>query len=192
MPRRSDSMAVGPHRVRGLFVASLAAWTSFMLIATAVPLIYIAGKSLVSGNPPLWPSSRELFGGFESAAVIGFPISLIVCFAVGYPIWRFASARGLTRGRNAVKIGALAGIAFFLVLTTAAQISIYVSNSTYSFSRGGITLTENNLPTVEGLLFELVLVPLYAAVGAVAGFAAWWAGRTPQAHMSEASQPHLK
>jgi len=176
MPRRSDSMAVGPHRVRGLFVASLAAWTSFMLIATAVPLIYIAGTSLATGKPPIWPSSQELFGGIVPIAVIGLPISLVVCFAVGYPIWRFASARGLTRGRNAVKIGALAGIAFFLVLTTAAQISIYVSNSTYSFSRGGITLTENNLPTVEGLLFELFLLPLYAVVGAVAGFVAWWAG----------------
>jgi hypothetical protein len=148
-----------------------------MLIATAVPLIYIAARSLSTGETPLWPSWREMFGGFHFFAVIGLPISLIVCFAVGYPAWRLASARGMTRSRDAMKIGAVIGVALFVLLTTAAQISTYESDSSHSFTRGGITLVENNLPTVQGLIFELAILPFYAVVGAIAGLTAWWAGR---------------
>lgn len=176
MSRRADAITGIPHRMRGLIVASLVVWASFVVIAMAVPLLYIAASSLAVGERPLWPSAREIFGGFYLFAVVGVPLSLIVCFVVGYPTWRFASARGLTRRRDAIKIGALVGAGLFLVFTTAAQISTYMSDSTYSFTRGGITLTKDNLPTVQGLLFELFLVPFYAVIGAVAGLAAWWAG----------------
>jgi len=166
-----------PRRMRGLLAATLAAWAFFMVAATVIPLLASAVWSFATGQSLLWPSFEEIFGYFGLAAKIGLPIALIVCFAVGYPAWKFASSRGLTTRRDAIKIGAIAGGALYLLLSMSAHIMVYMSSgSNFSYAQGGVILTKDNLPTFQGILFDLFLTCFYAANGAVAGLAAWLAG----------------
>jgi hypothetical protein len=124
-----------------------------------------------------WPSSREIFGSFGFAVPIGLPISLIICFAVGYPAWRFASAHGLTTRWDAVTIGAVIGAALCLLVTLGGHIATYMGGGSYSYSRGGVLLAKDSLPTFQGVLFDLFLMMLfYAPDGAVAGLDALFVG----------------
>ncbi|MBN9004243.1 MAG: hypothetical protein J0H40_02405 [Rhizobiales bacterium] len=178
MTRKLDTRLVleKPHRARGLFAAALAAWTFFVILATAVPLIAIGVRSLVTHQDALWPTSHEMFGAFPLMAAIGLPISLMVCFVVGYPIWRFASARGLATRRAAIVIGTIVGAVLYLAVAVYGHIAVYMGDSNFSYSQGGVLLTKDNLPTFQGILFNLFLTVFYAATGAVAGLTAWLAG----------------
>jgi hypothetical protein len=164
-----------PRRGRGLLAAALAAWTLLMVVATALPLLAMGIQSLTTGQAAMWPSLREIVGPFRFLAAIGLPISLIVCFAVGYPAWRIASARGLATRWDAIRIGTVAGAVLYLVVAVCGHIAVYVSGGSYSYSQGGVLLTKDSLPTVQGVLFDLFLALFYAAEGAVAGLAAWLA-----------------
>ena len=111
-------------------------------------------------------------------AAIGLPISLIICFALGYPAWKFASAYGRTTRRDAIKIGAIVGAALFLVVAVGLHIFVYTGSGRFSYTQGGMLLTKDNLPTLQGVTFDVFLTLFYAAIGAVAGLAAWLAGRS--------------
>ncbi|MCA6108957.1 hypothetical protein [Bradyrhizobium cenepequi] len=158
--------------MRGLLAASLAAWTFFMVVATATPLLATGVWSLMTDQDATWPSSRQIFGSFGFAAAVGLPISLIICFAVGYPAWKFASTHGLTTRWDAVKIGA----ALYLLVTVGGHIAIYMGRGSYSYAQGGVLLTKDSVPTFQGVVFDLFLTLFYAADGAVAGLAAWLVG----------------
>ena len=176
MTQNVRTVLENPRRARGLLAASLAAWAFFVVVATAAPLLATGVWSLTTGQDVNWPSYREIFGFFGFAVTIGLPISLIICFAVGYPAWRFASAHGLTTRWDAVKIGAVIGAALCLLVTLGSHIAIHMGGGSYSYSRGGVLLAEDSLPTFQGVLFDLFLMLFYAADGAVAGLAAWFAG----------------
>jgi hypothetical protein len=165
-----------PQRARGLLAAALAAWTFVVVVATAVPLIAIGVQSLVMRQDAIWPTSHEMFGAFPLLAAIGLPISLIVCFVVGYPVWRFASARGLATRRAALAVGTIVGAVLYLAVAAYGHIAVYMGDSNFSYSQGGVLLTKDSLPTFQGILFNLFLTIFYAAAGAVAGLAAWLAG----------------
>jgi hypothetical protein len=158
-----------------LLAASLAAWTFFMILATALPLL-ANGISALTRSDVVWPDAREIFGPVALAAAIGLPLALIICFATGYPAWRFASACGRTTRRDAIKIGATVGAALYLLIAASLHAMVYLGGSTFSYAQGGIPLTSGSLPTWQGVLFDLFLALFYAADGAVAGWAAWWAG----------------
>lgn len=169
--------ASNPHRARGLLAASLAAWGFFMVLATALPLLANGMLSLTS-NDTVWPSAREIFGPVGFTAAIGLPISLVICFALGYPAWKWASRYGLTSRWDAIKIGAAVGAAFCLLMAVGLHVLVYTNGGSYSYTQGGIVLTKDSLPTSQGILFDLFLMLFYAADGAVAGLAAWLAGGT--------------
>jgi hypothetical protein len=170
------SVLENPRRARGLLAASFAAWTFFMVVATAAPLLAAGIWSLMTGRDVTWPSSGEIVGSFGFALAIGLPISLIICFALGYPAWKFASAHGLTTRWDAVKIGAVIGATLCLLVTIGSHIAIFMGGGSYSYSQGGILLTKDSLPTFQGVLFDFFLTLFYAADGAVAGLAAWFVG----------------
>jgi hypothetical protein len=167
--------AGGSRRARGLFAASLAAWTFFMVLATALPLLANGILSLTRGNAA-WPAAREIFGPVGFVAAIGLPIALIVCFAAGYPTWKLASACGRTTRRDAIRIGAMVGAALYFLVAVGLHVLVYTSGGSYSYTQGGILLTKDNLPTSQGILFDLFLMLFYAADGAIAGLATWLAG----------------
>jgi hypothetical protein len=175
---RNSNAAVAidrPRRGRGLLAASLAAWTFLMVAATGLPLLADGILSLTRDDVR-WSSAREIFGPVGFAAAIGLPIALVICFAVGYPAWKFASAYGLTTRRNAIEIGAIVGAALYLLVAAGLHMLVYMDGGSFSYSQGGIPLTKDSLPTLQGVLFDLFLTLLYAADGAVAGLAAWLVG----------------
>ncbi|WP_157790905.1 hypothetical protein [Bradyrhizobium elkanii] len=158
-----------------MLAASLAAWTFFMILATALPLLANGILSLTR-NEVIWPSAREIFGPVGLAGAIGLPISLVICFAFGYPAWILASAYGLTTRWDAIKVGATVGAALYLLTAVGVHFLVYTDGGSYSYTQGGVLLTKDSLPTSQGVLFDLFLTLVYAAVGAVAGLAAWLAG----------------
>ena len=175
MMRNSNPAAVDkPHRARGLLAASLAAWGFFMILATALPLLANAIASL--SRDVVWPSAREVLGPVVFLAAIGLPIALLICFAVGYPAWKFASTHGLTTRWDAIRIGAIVGAVLYVLVAMSLHILVYLNASSVSYSQGGILLTKDSLPTLQGIVFDLFLTLFYAADGAVAGLAAWLVG----------------
>lgn len=183
MTRKSDARRVleKPYRARGLLAAALAAWTFLVVVATAVPLLATGIQSLVTSQEAIWPTFHEIFGPFPLLAALGLPISLIVCFVVGYPVWRLANARGLSTRRAAIAVGAIVGAVLYLLVAVYGHIAVYMGGSNVSYSQGGILLTRDSLPTFQGILFNLFLTVFYAATGAVAGLAAWLAGGSKSA-----------
>lgn len=177
MMRNSNPTATvnNPHRARGLLAAALAAWAFFMILATALPLL-ANGISSLTRDDVSWPSAREIFGPVGFAAAIGLPVALVICFAVGYPAWKFASAWGLTTRWDAIKIGAIVGAALYVLIALSLHVLVYLDGSSVSYSQGGVLLTKDNLPTSQGIAFDLFLTLFYAADGAVAGLAAWLVG----------------
>ena len=177
MTRKSARLVLEePYRVRGLLAAALAAWVFIVAVATAVPLLATGMQTLVTSEDAMWPSLHEIFGPFPLLAAAGLPISLLVCFAAGYPVWRLASARGLATKRAAIVVGAIVGAVLYLLVAVYGHIAVYMGGSNVSYSQGGVLLTKDSLPTFQGILFNLFLTLVYAATGAVAGLAAWLAG----------------
>ncbi|MCA1414366.1 hypothetical protein I6F30_24910 [Bradyrhizobium sp. NBAIM20] len=169
-------MAIGhPRRARGLLAASLAAWSFFMIVATMLPLLAGAVSSLIRSDT-VWPTAGEIFGPIGFMAAVGLPTSLVICFALGYPAWKVSSACGLTTRWDAIKIGAVIGAALYLLVAVGFHVLTYIKGSSFSYSQGGVLLTKDSLPTLQGIVFDLFLMLFYAADGAVAGLAAWLTG----------------
>lgn len=184
MPREPKPVLVleNPRRVRGLFAAAITAWA---MIAVMPSLFFVIVTLTTGTSRAAWFYVTQMVHLLEVVTIVGLPLALIVCVAVGYPVWRVASARGLARRRDAIIIGALVGAVVCLLLTAASHIATYTIGHIYSVGgrpstlnewSNGVQVVKNNLPTWAAILDDLYRTLFFAAAGAVSGLAAWWAG----------------
>jgi hypothetical protein len=112
-------------------------------------------------------------------AIVGIPLALVVCFAIGFLAWRFAEKRGLTTRIDAIKVGA--GVAFIvgtlgIALGLLASLPTALSEgSTFNSWSWGRQVIRDGLPTPLGWAFQAVDLLVTVGVGSLAGLAAWWA-----------------
>ena len=176
MRNSNPAVAVGgPYRVTRLLAASLAAWAFFMVLATALPLL-ASGVLPLTRNDVVWPSAREVFGPVGYAAAIGLPISLIICFALGYPAWKLASAYGLTTRWDAIKIGAAVGAAPCLLIAVGLHVLVYTSGRQLLVHSGRNPADKRQYANIARHSFRSLPHALLRRHGALAGLAAWLVG----------------
>jgi hypothetical protein len=168
---------------RGLAIAAVAAWAlswltdvgGFALLACAGPLF---------GRPVELPID-QLAGFTWMYVIVGLPVALVLCLALGWPLWIALERRGVRGARNAALTGAAFGLSLALVvqgvgLFYGAQIALD-ENASSETSIYGYRIIRDGLPTALGWVFNALDTLVTASIGAVAGLTAWRFAQRPTA-----------
>jgi len=102
--------------------------------------------------------------------VFGFPMALGASVAVGFPIWRFSDSKANRTPRHAAVLGALVGALLGFMYSFAVGMAVYLSeNTSYDEFRLGFQVVDDGIPTLVGVIYEIVNILFFAAAGVVAG-----------------------
>jgi hypothetical protein len=161
----------------GLTAAALFGWFGNTAIDLGVPQLEL-WLSHVAGDKDSALSSIEQFKSILSLyAIVGIPLAIAVTLLVGFPIWRSMEARGQTSENECVKAGAKAGFGIWLVGFVVSMIygigTAIDPNSSYGSSQWGLEIVVDGLPTLFGLLLQILRAVSCALIGAASGYLAW-------------------
>ena len=133
------------------------------------------------------PNPQSYLNAVVLYAIFGIPLALVVCFAVGFPAWRFAETRARASKVDAMIVGAGTGLvvgvvgialSFSLGLQTALD-----DQSSYNSWSWGRQIIRDGLPTLVGWVYWLADLAVTVLIGAAAGFTAWRTTR-PSRHLA--------
>jgi len=164
---------------RGLLAASIVSWALLTFLSVGVPIIVVHVVEAFDDHGSFAPSLFQIFTLLVLYAAYGIPIALLACFILGFPIWKYAEARGLRTPRDATKVGAVVGlliglinivIGFIVGLQTALD-----DNSSYNSYSWGHQIIDDGLPTLLGWVLEVGKLLVTVMFGCIAGRAAAWA-----------------
>jgi hypothetical protein len=160
---------------RGLLIAALVAWALTWATDMAGALMTLLAAPLF-GQPVHIPldQAATLTGLY---LVVGLPVAITTCFALGWPLWIMLDRRGVGGRRNAALTGAVLGLALALLVQGVGVLygwqTALDENASYNSYSYGFQLIDDGLPTPLGWLLNMLDVCVTGLVGAVAGVAAW-------------------
>lgn len=168
----------------GLVVASLVGWLLITSQALGWPFVELSVANTFFGKDADLPSWGQTARWMYLYAILGLPIALIVCFAVGWPMWILAEKKVFRSLSDAAELGARVGFiigAGGIVLGFLLGLQITLDDQ-WSFDRfrWGYQVTRDGLPTLLGLALQLLGLLWTALVGAASGFFARLAVGAPR------------
>lgn len=158
----------------GLTVAAATGHFAYLVFqAGALATAILIGKFLFGHT---WTESdlialgSSLLGVGVVSFVFGFPMALGASVAVGFPIWRFSDSKANRTPRHAAVLGALVGALLGFMYSFAVGMAVYLSeNTSYDEFRLGFQVVDDGIPTLVGVIYEIVNILFFAAAGVVAG-----------------------
>jgi hypothetical protein len=142
------------RKTRALLAAGFVAWT-LTTVAELGPAFGVPwfAKSFLDYKDYV-PHISQGVWWLSVYAIVGLPIALLVSFAVGTPAWDRAEAQGRTRKRDAIGVGARAGLivgfislAFTGFMALKMALDDYTSFNSYWWGRATVL---DGVPTLLG------------------------------------------
>ncbi len=165
------------QKTRGLLAAAAVAWALTTLVDLGWPILRLWFATTFLQYDGYVPPPAQVVSWIELYAIFGLPLALIVCFAIGFPAWRFAEKRGLATRLDAVKVGAVVGFVVgltgIILRVLAALPTALNDNSTFESWSWGRQVVRDGLPTPLGWVFTGIDLLATVGIGSVAGWVAW-------------------
>jgi hypothetical protein len=115
------------QKTRGLLAAAAVAWVSTTLVDVGWPTLEVSFASTFLHYDTYVPPPSQVMAWVALYAIVGIPLALAVCFAVGFPAWDFADKRGWNSPLDAIRVGGAVGLIVGLAGVLLGLISVFFS-----------------------------------------------------------------